>query len=164
MSLSREKFESEEGRKRLVPVKRKGARPRVQTVSTMKDKTKQSQAKHCDLNALMDKATRRNTLMHFGRYQPRYGEITGASLQDALNVVAEAETMFEDLPSEMRKKFKNNPVVFHDFVCDEKNREELYTMGLAKRPERPEPVSVRFVDAEGNDVSLGGEEPPPSEA
>ena len=42
--------------------------------------------------------------------------------------------MFEELPSQIRKKFNNDPAQFLDFVQNENNKDALYEMGLALAP------------------------------
>ena len=65
---------------------------------------------------------------------PEYGEITQDCLYDAMNIVAQANTMFEELPATVRDKFKNDPGLFLDFVQDPKNGPEMVELGLTDPP------------------------------
>jgi hypothetical protein len=56
-----------------------------------------------------------------------------------LNTVANANSMFEGLPSEIRNQFANDPAKFISFMDDENNNEQMYEMGLKQRP-IPEPI------------------------
>ena len=60
-----------------------------------------------------------------------------------MNIVTRAQQMFEELPSKIRNKFKNDPSAFLDFVADPLNRPEMDEMGLteAKVPPEPAPLS-----------------------
>lgn len=43
------------------------------------------------------------------------------------------------LPAKVRDRFSNDPGKFLAFVDDPKSREEMYELGLAKRPDPPPP-------------------------
>jgi len=60
--------------------------------------------------------------------------LTGLDYQTMLNTVANANSMFEGLPSEIRNQFANDPAKFISFMDDENNNEQMYEMGLKKRP------------------------------
>lgn len=104
--------------------------------------TKQSFKNECDINRIMEKFQKTGTINHFAKHAPNYGETTQMQLQDALNIVADANTMFEELPSSIRKRFNNDPGQFLDFVQNPKNAEEAFELGLSnKKPETdPEPT------------------------
>jgi hypothetical protein len=61
-------------------------------------------------------------------------------------IVLQAESQFQNLPSDVRKRFKNNVKEFLDYVADEKNSEQLVKWGLKEAPpEKPEPVEVKVI-------------------
>lgn len=97
-----------------------------------KNMTKQSFKDECNINKIMDKFQRTGVIDHYAKHGPTYGDATSVDLQDALNVISHAETMFEELPSSLRKKFENNPQKFLDFVQNSDNLEEMRELGLAK--------------------------------
>lgn len=95
-------------------------------------RTHQSFKNDCNINQIMKKYRNQG---YAPQVQPgQYGIATGVELYDAQLLVAEAKTMFEELPSEIRNEFQNDPVKLLDFVNDEKNLEAMYEMGLAERP------------------------------
>ena len=47
-----------------------------------------------------------------------------------MELVAESKTMFEELPSGIRKKFGNDPGTFLEFVENPANKAELQDMGV----------------------------------
>lgn len=69
--------------------------------------------------------------------------------QEALNVVARAQTMFEALPSSVRDRFANDPKKLMAFLSDKANLEEARKLGLVKPAPKesapPDPVLVRVV-------------------
>lgn len=106
--------------------------------------TKQSFKNECDINKIMEKFQKSGAISHYASHAPDYGECTQANLQDALNIVADANTMFEELPSSIRAKFHNDAGQFLDFVQDKKNLEEMRELGLAnKAAPKPAPVSKK---------------------
>ena len=68
---------------------------------------------------------------HVREHGPEYGFASSDTFNDSMQIVAKANSMFEDLPSQIRTKFENDPAKFLDFVQDEKNQEEMQEMGLA---------------------------------
>lgn len=65
---------------------------------------------------------------------PRYGDFTGVDdYQSALNAVKAADETFNSLPAEVRRRFDNDPEQFVEFCLDEKNRKELFDMGLTEK-------------------------------
>ncbi|AXL14761.1 internal scaffolding protein [Microviridae sp.] len=96
--------------------------------------TKQSFKDECDINKIMAKFQKTGAMTHFAKHAPQYGDATPCEYQDALNVVANANTMFEELPATIRDKFENDPKQFLDFVQDEKNADEMVELGLKSAP------------------------------
>lgn len=94
--------------------------------------TKQSFKDECDINKIMAKFQKTGAINHYAKYAPQYGVITQEDLQDALNVVADAETMFEELPAKLREKFQNDAGQFLEFVQNPNNLEEMRELGLAQ--------------------------------
>lgn len=93
--------------------------------------TKQSFKDECDINKIMARFQKTGAIDHYAAYAPQYDVVTSTNLHEAMNIVADAETMFEELPSSLRKKFHNDPSEFLDFVQDENNLEEMRELGLA---------------------------------
>lgn len=113
--------------------KQKRKYARVQKFFKKPSMTKQSFKDEVNINNIMAKFQKSGAITHYAKHAPNYGDATHIELHDALNVVADAETMFEELPSSLRKRFDNNPEKFLEFVQDEKNLEEMRELGLAKK-------------------------------
>lgn len=62
----------------------------------------------------------------------------------AMNAIRESETTFMTLPADLRARFDNDPHAFLKFTSDEKNRDEMRTLGLLK-PETPKPGPIEVV-------------------
>jgi len=65
---------------------------------------------------------------------PQYLDVTGYDYQSAMELVAGAQSLFEEIPSNIRNRFQNDPALFLDFCSNEKNREEMAEMGLLSVP------------------------------
>lgn len=121
---------------------------RVQIFFEDEGMTRQSFADECDINLIMAKYQTTGAIDHFARHEPRYGFADGVTFHDAMNIVAEGDSMFADLPSKLRSRFEN-PGAFLDFVQDEANAEEMVELGLRAPVAAPESPKARV------------EEPPP---
>lgn len=109
-------------------------------------RTKQSMKDSCDINLIMGKYLRTGTVDHLAVHGGSYGFASAVSLQEAMNIVLKAESMFADLSSGIRKKFDNSPKAFLEFVQARdadgnlKNLAEMRQLGLAPAV-RPEPTA-----------------------
>lgn len=110
--------------------------------------TKQMHRDECNINTIIKKYKTTGVITNVNNLEAKYGDVTGLDFQTAMDLVAEAQTMFQELPSAVRNKFKNDPGLFLDFMDNPANQEEMVSMGLATRreveqaPDDP-PKSVR---------------------
>lgn len=112
------------------------------------DRTKQEHKKECDINHIMAKFQKTGLLNHVSKYAPRYGDMPSAEeLEHAKFQIAEANSMFQELPSSIRKRF-SGPEEYLNFVTDKKNRKELQEMGLL-----PKEADDASADASGDETS-----------
>ena len=86
---------------------------------------KQSFKDQCDINRIMDKAAQTGTLSHINQYEQQYGDFADFDYEDSMNRIAEANSMFYDLPAETRNEFGNKPSAFLAFVNDPANKPRL---------------------------------------
>jgi len=102
--------------------------------------TDQSQAKDCDVNAIVDRFARTGILP--GADLPRlYSDFSSVpDYQEALNRVIHAQSQFDSLDAHVRKRFANDPAQFLEFMSDERNAKEMVDLGLA-RIRQPSPAS-----------------------
>lgn len=101
--------------------------------STLPSRTKQSFRDECDINIIMGRYLQTGVIDFVAKHSPQYGDVTGADFQTAMQTVAQANSMFADLPSSLRERFGNDPAQFLDFVADDKNRAEAAQLGLLSK-------------------------------
>ena len=123
------------------------------TLTTLDARTEQCHRDECDINKIIAKYDRTGVLNHVNDFEARYEDLTGLDYQTMLNTVANANSMFEGLPSEIRNQFANDPANFISFMDDENNNEQMYEMGLKQRP-IPEQIG-----SESDPISNGNEQP-----
>jgi phage internal scaffolding protein len=71
-----------------------------------------------------------------------YRDLDGTDYQEYMQTVASANSMFEELPSALRKRFKNDPAQLLSFVHDDKNVDEAHKLGLLRDDFDPSPIVV----------------------
>lgn len=87
----------------------------------------------CDINTIMRRFSVTGELPTTGAI-PRYEDYTGVvnDYQTAMNALIEADKVFASLPSQVRRRFENDPQQFLEFCTDENNREEAIRLGLTE--------------------------------
>nr|QJB18981.1 MAG: internal scaffolding protein [Microvirus sp.] len=106
--------------------------------------TKQSFKDECDINTIMSRYQSTGVLPDLEQAAPQYLDATGFDFQASMDYIANAHTLFHELPSSVRTKFGNNTASFMEFVSNPNNRSEMASMGLL-RPDYAPPL--------GDDVS-----------
>ena len=132
--------------------------------------TEQSHKPSCDINNIMARYVATGTLDHARRYEGQYSDLTADDYHASMNKVAEAKSMFEELPSQVRRHFGNDVSAFLEFcttaedpagqlgVIAEEYRKQ--TLGLTPDPagqQEPEPSGM---DAAPGEAPKGGEGSP----
>lgn len=111
---------------------------RVKQASGGPSRTKQSFKAECDINNILKKFRDTGVVTHVRKSAGLFADFSGLTdYQTALNAVLSADAAFKELPASVRDRFGNNPTAFLRFVEDDKNEDELISMGLAER--RPPP-------------------------
>ena len=83
----------------------------------------QAEQYQTDLNKLLEPAMRKGLIRHSVKFAGQYDDIPAADLQDAMNIIANANTMYEQLPANIREEFRT-PKQFLTFVQNPKNAEQ----------------------------------------
>ena len=109
--------------------------------------TKQSFKDECDINNIMKRYNATGAVTHLNNRMPEYGDFSDpVDFQNALNTVLEGQSMFAELPADLRDRFGNNPQKLLEFLAEADNFDEAVKLGLFKAPEAdPEPVKVRVI-------------------
>jgi len=121
-----------------------------------KGMTKQMHKEECDINHIMLKFQKSGVIDHVNKHQQDYGFCTSTDLHESLNLINTANDMFDELPSQARKKFHNNPGEFLDYVQDPENKEKLFDLGLTDYPITP----LTLPEKAENTPSANAEEKP----
>lgn len=85
--------------------------------------TKQAFKESTDINRLLARHARAGTLSHLEQFGGQYGDFD-FDFQTMQNRLAEGKSIFERLPAEVRREFKQDPTAFFAYV-NERNAEEL---------------------------------------
>lgn len=87
--------------------------------------TKQSFKNSTDINKILHKAQKAGTLSHLAKHEAFYGDFESFDFTEAQNTMARANTMFAELPSEIRREFSQDPKQFFAFVNKPENQGKL---------------------------------------
>jgi len=105
--------------------------------------TQQHFKDECDVINIIKKHDRNGIIEHVQRGQARYGDFSEvADYREALDLVRDAQSEFMSIPSDIRKKFDNDPGKFYEFVSNPDNKEELISMGFIETPDVVSPSSA----------------------
>lgn len=84
----------------------------------------------CDINVLVKRFVVTGEIPQM-LMPPMQGDFTNApTMQEALNLMVEANRAFMQHPAEVRARFENDPAKFVEFCSDEKNRDQLRQWGM----------------------------------
>ena len=79
-------------------------------------RTKQAFKDDTDINRLLARAQQTGSLSHLAKYEPVYGDFVGFDFFEAQQRLARGRTIFEELPTEIRKEFGQDAGKFFEFV------------------------------------------------
>ncbi len=139
--------------------------PRVSVISPAGHTPAQQQFKEdCDINTIMKRLNSGQMTDYINKHQLAFGFATPLQYHDSMNLIAQADSMFNELPSSLRNEFDNNPQAFLEFVQDEKNAAKAKELGIELSPEAAqraaEQQEVAKPDEEG---ATQGQEVPASD-
>lgn len=93
--------------------------------------TIQSQEPETNINQIMKRWERTGELTHVSRAIAQYRDMTGIpDLEGALNIVADAQSIFEEMPAEVRKACDHNVAKFLPFIDDPGNLERCIELKI----------------------------------
>lgn len=103
-------------------------------------RTKQSFKDECDINLIMRRYSQ-SGVMPSGRTDGLYGDFSmvGDYLH-SMNTIERARAQFSGLSSDIRARFRNNPLDMLEFVGNPSNRDEAIKLGLIDAPKPIVPV------------------------
>lgn len=99
--------------------------------------TKQSFKDECDINTLVSRWQKSGQVgSSFNATPGDFRDVSNVpDYHTALNMVIEAQRMFDALPSNVRDRFQNDPGAFLSFMDDPRNVDEAVSLGLAVKRE-----------------------------
>lgn len=116
----------------------KNGRKRVATKFTLPSKTQKQFAEQTNINNIMKKYHAGMGISHLSKKKGTYGDFSNAQdYQSSLNSIIQARDEFATLPSQVRKRFDNDPYELLSFLSDPNNRDEAISLGLIPKPEAP---------------------------
>lgn len=131
-----------------------------------KSMTEQSHKDSCDINTILRRYQKTGILEHVNKYQGKYMEYPDSTtFHDAMNLVAEANSLFESIPSQIRAEFDNDPSKFIDFMQNPDNREKMEDMGLSSEhlPLSEKEILAQEAAKAATKEPAAPPEPPPKE-
>lgn len=92
--------------------------------------TEQHHKKECDVNLIIQKYDKTGLIQHISKFEGKFGDMTGLDFTTAQQQVANALSMFEELPANIKKRFKQSPAALLEFMENPANRDEAIKLGL----------------------------------
>ncbi len=102
--------------------------------------TQQNFRDETDVNNILAKYKKTGLIDHINKYGGQYADMPAeGDFHEAMTLVANAQSMFAELPAFIRAEFENDPARFLDFVDNPATREAAIEMGLYPQepPETP---------------------------
>lgn len=104
---------------------------RYQYRSDLASRAKQSFTDECDINQIMAKYQHTGLLDHVVTYGGSYADMpSNLDFHESMNLITEAQELFQSLPSSIRTRFQNSPEAYLAFCSDDANADEMRSMGL----------------------------------
>ncbi len=92
--------------------------------------TEQHHKKECDVNLIIKKYDKTGLINHVAKFEGKFGDLTGMEFKEMQDKIANAKTMFEELPAEIKKEFDNTPEKLLSFMEHDENRDRAIELGL----------------------------------
>lgn len=100
-------------------------------VNTGPGLTKQSHKDETNVNLILRRYQKTGMINFVNSQKGAYMDTDPIEFQDAMNMIIQANNMFESIPSGIRKRFSNDPKEFYEFLHNPENEEEMIRLGLA---------------------------------
>lgn len=117
---------------------------KVRTYNHEPSKTQQHFKDEHDINNIMKKYLKQGiSYNQLPNPSGIYGDFSNVKdYQNSLQTIIDADQAFLTIPSNIRKKFDNDPQKLFEFLNDKKNYEEAVKLGLIEKPVEkiPDPV------------------------
>lgn len=90
----------------------------------------QSHKHETDINVIVSKFQRTGVLEHQRDNPGQFVEVDPLDYHEAMNIIADANSQFEQMPANIRKDFGNDPAAFLAFTQDPANVDKMKEYGM----------------------------------
>lgn len=139
-----------------------GKRERSTVDLSGETQTEQNHKDACDINKIVAGYKQTGYLEQPNIERGQYIEVDATTFQDAMNIVANAKTAFEELPAKVRARFDEDPGKFMDFCYKPENAKEMIELGLATEFVKERTMTEAIDELSKQIKSEGGSNPPSS--
>ena len=112
--------------------------------------TEQHHTDSCDINKILAQFMETG-IMPQTKANPQYGDVSTVDFQEMQNTLANAKTLFEELPEHVKDHFNNEMHTFLNFAENPDNLPQMEEWGLALKNER----LAQAVQTEAGQISPG---------
>lgn len=135
----------------------RAARPRVFAPIGGPSLTRASEADGCDLNKLVELYHKTGSFPPLN-HQQHFLDLTNTptTIEDAMQIVIDAEQMFMSLPADIREMFGHSPQALYNFVQNPENKAKAEQLGLLAAEPKPTPPPVDAPADGGTPAGSGG--------
>lgn len=102
--------------------------------------TEQYHNDSCDINQILAQFMETGIMPPTNQRTPNYMDVSEIDFQTMQNQLANAKSLFEQLPEHVKANFDNEPFKFLQFAENPQNAQALHDMGLANAPKN-EPLA-----------------------
>lgn len=121
--------------------KRDGRGYRVRTMNNEKSRTQQQFKDEVNVNSIMRKYKQTGVITHLNDKQGKYGDLSQVpDYFTAMQTIKTSQEAFDQLPSDVRRRFENDPSKMLAFVHDPNNYDEGVKLGIFN-PKIPDPIN-----------------------
>lgn len=92
--------------------------------------TEQHHKERCDAGNIIRKYSQTGVITHISNFEDKFGNMTGLDFKEAMDIVVTAQSNFNQLPSNIRNRFQNNPQELLTFMENPLNRDEAIELGM----------------------------------
>ena len=94
--------------------------------------THQSDLPQSDIHNIIKQFERTGVLNHDAKYHGTYGDFGSLpDFKEAQDLLANAKTMFNELPATIREDHQNDPALFLDWIQNPENRDAIEEKGFS---------------------------------
>lgn len=94
--------------------------------------TEQAHKDTCDINKIIERFDRDGIISHVSKFEGKFGDLSGADFKEMMDQVTNAQSLFDELPVNIRNRFENSPEKLLTFMDEPGNRQEAIELGMIR--------------------------------